>query len=81
MTLEEVHAFLTADKDDDRRRVLTTLAARLEQAEPDTALVPDRVQVLTMHGVKGLPPKSCSSPASKKPSCLANAATIPGPRP
>jgi DNA helicase-2/ATP-dependent DNA helicase PcrA len=53
-TLEEAHAFLTADKDDDRRRVLTGIAARLGEPEPDTTLVPDRVQVMTMHGAKGL---------------------------
>ena len=54
MTIEEAHQYLSADKDDDRRRVLTALAARLGEPEPDTALVPDRVQVLTMHSAKGL---------------------------
>jgi DNA helicase-2/ATP-dependent DNA helicase PcrA len=54
MTVEEAHAYLTADKDDDRRRILSTLAMRLGQDPSDTSLVPDRVQVLTMHGAKGL---------------------------
>lgn len=54
MTLQEAHAFLTADRDDDRRRVLRALAARLGEEELDTMLVPDRVRVLTMHGAKGL---------------------------
>jgi len=45
---------MTADKDDDRRRVLTGIATRLGEPEPNTTLVPDRVQVLTMHGAKGL---------------------------
>lgn len=54
MTLEEGHGYLTADKDDDRRRVLTTLAVRLGQDEPDMSLTPARVQIMTMHGAKGL---------------------------
>jgi hypothetical protein len=54
MTIEEAHLYLSADKDDDRRRVLTAYAARVGEPEPDTTLVPDRVQVLTMHGSKGL---------------------------
>jgi DNA helicase-2/ATP-dependent DNA helicase PcrA len=54
MTVEEAHLYLSADRDDDRRRVLSTFAARVGEPEPDTTLVPDRVQVLTMHGSKGL---------------------------
>ena len=54
MTLEEAYAYLSADRDDDRRKVLTALAARLGSSEPDLKLVPDRVQVLTMHSAKGL---------------------------
>jgi len=57
MTIEEAHLFLSATKDDDRVRVLTAMAARLEQPEPDTSLIPERVQVMTMHGVKGLSAK------------------------
>lgn len=54
MTLEEAHLYLAADKDDDRRAILRLLAVRLGLPEPDTSLVPDRVQVMTMHGAKGL---------------------------
>jgi DNA helicase II / ATP-dependent DNA helicase PcrA len=54
VTVTEAHAYLGAGKDDDRRRVLTAVARRLGEEEPDTSLVPDRVQVLTMHGAKGL---------------------------
>lgn len=54
MTLEEAQAYLSADRDVDRLRVLTTHASRIGAEEPDTSLVPDRVQVLTMHGAKGL---------------------------
>jgi DNA helicase-2/ATP-dependent DNA helicase PcrA len=57
MTIEEAHLFLSASKDDDRVRALTAMAARLEQPEPDTSLIPERVQVMTMHGVKGLSAK------------------------
>jgi ATP-dependent DNA helicase UvrD/PcrA len=53
MTIEEAHLYLGADKDEDRRRVFAVYAERIgEEADPE--LVPDRVQVLTMHGSKGL---------------------------
>jgi DNA helicase-2/ATP-dependent DNA helicase PcrA len=54
MTIEDAHMYLSADRDDDRRRVLSSYAARIGEPEPDTTLVPDRVQMLTMHGSKGL---------------------------
>ncbi len=57
MSIDEARLFLSASKDDDRVRVLTAMAARLEQPEPDTSLVPERVQVMTMHGAKGLSAK------------------------
>jgi DNA helicase-2/ATP-dependent DNA helicase PcrA len=57
MTIEEAYLFLSAGKDVDRVRVLTAMAARLEQPEPDTSLIPERVQVITMHGAKGLSAK------------------------
>jgi DNA helicase-2/ATP-dependent DNA helicase PcrA len=54
ITLDEVHQYLAADKDEDRRRILNAYYARTGEPEPDTSMVPDRVQVLTMHGSKGL---------------------------
>jgi hypothetical protein len=53
ISIEEAYLFLGASKDADRARVLTAMAARLEQPEPDMSLIPDRVQVITMHGAKG----------------------------
>lgn len=57
MTIEEAHLFLSARKDDDRVRALTAMATRLGRPEPDTSLIPERVQVMTMHGAKGLSAK------------------------
>jgi len=57
MTIEEAHLFLSARKDDDRVRALTAMATRLAQPDPDTSLIPERVQVMTMHGAKGLSAK------------------------
>ena len=57
ITIEEAQLFLSASKDDNRVRVLTAMAARLEQPEPDTSFIPERVQVMTMHGAKGLSAK------------------------
>jgi DNA helicase-2/ATP-dependent DNA helicase PcrA len=54
MTLQEAHSYLAARHDDDRRKVLEKLMQRLSLQEVDTSLVPDRIQVLTMHSAKGL---------------------------
>jgi len=54
ITLAETHAYLSADRDEDRRRILEAVADRLGRPEITTELVPERVQVMTMHGAKGL---------------------------
>ena len=54
MSLGDAQRFLAAGKDHERRRVLAEMAERVGQAEPEATLVPDRVQVMTMHGAKGL---------------------------
>ncbi len=54
ITLQEAHGYLSADRDDDRCRVLEAVAERLGRPELASELVPERVQVLTMHGAKGL---------------------------
>jgi superfamily I DNA/RNA helicase len=78
----------SAGKDVDRVRVLTAMAARLEQPEPNTSLIPERVQVITMHGAKGLSAKvvfipgleEASLPGEKRrayPGLVLEAARIP----
>jgi DNA helicase II / ATP-dependent DNA helicase PcrA len=47
--------------------VLRALAARLGADEPDTTLVPDRVQVLTMHSAKGLSAQVVFIPGLEEP--------------
>ena len=54
ITLREAHGYLSADRDEDRRRVLEAVAERLRRPEIAAELVPERVQVMTMHGAKGL---------------------------
>lgn len=54
LSIEETHQFLSARNDDDRRQVLSASAERLDREAPDTSLVPERVQVMTMHSAKGL---------------------------
>ena len=54
ITLREAHGYLSADRDEDRRRVLEAVAERLGRREIAAELVPERVQVMTMHGAKGL---------------------------
>jgi superfamily I DNA/RNA helicase len=54
ISLAETHEFLGASNDEDRRKVLDAVANRLGEAPPEDSLVPRRVQVLTMHGAKGL---------------------------
>lgn len=54
ITIRETHAYLSSDRDEDRRRVMEAVAERLGRPEIATELVPDRVQVMTMHGAKGL---------------------------
>jgi hypothetical protein len=75
MTIEEAHLFLSARNDDDRVRVLTAMATRLGQPEPDTSLIPERVQVMTMHGAKGLSAKVVFIPGSRTPRCQVRNAT------
>lgn len=54
ITIRETHAYLSSDRDEDRRRVMEAVAERLGRPETATELVPERVQVMTMHGAKGL---------------------------
>ena len=53
MNLEEVRNFLWADTDEQQARVLESVYERLEQ-EPPENLLPPKVRIMTMHGVKGL---------------------------
>jgi superfamily I DNA/RNA helicase len=53
MTLEELRNFLWADTDEQQARVLESVYERLNQ-EPPENLLPPKVRVMTMHGVKGL---------------------------
>jgi DNA helicase-2/ATP-dependent DNA helicase PcrA len=52
--LAETYLFMSAGNDEERRRALRAAGVRLGEEEPDMSLVPERVQVLTMHGAKGL---------------------------
>lgn len=54
MRLTEAHEFLGASNDEDRRRLLGAVADRVGEPTSAESLVPERVQVLTMHGAKGL---------------------------
>ena len=54
ITIRETQAYLSSDRDEDRRRVMEAVAERLGRPEIATELVPERVQVMTMHGAKGL---------------------------
>lgn len=40
MTVEEAHLYLSTAKDDERRGVQTTFAARIGEPEPDTTPYP-----------------------------------------
>jgi DNA helicase-2/ATP-dependent DNA helicase PcrA len=53
MTLEELRNFLWADTDEQQARVLESVYQRLNQ-EPPANLLPPKVRIMTMHGVKGL---------------------------
>jgi DNA helicase-2/ATP-dependent DNA helicase PcrA len=53
MTLEEIRNFLWADTDEQQARVLEAVYERLDQ-EPPANLLPQKVRIMTMHGVKGL---------------------------
>jgi DNA helicase-2/ATP-dependent DNA helicase PcrA len=53
MNLEEARNFLWADTDEQQARVLESVYERLEQ-EPPENLLPPKVRIMTMHGVKGL---------------------------
>ena len=53
MSLEEVRNFLWADTDEQQARVLESVYERLNQ-EPPANLLPPKVRIMTMHGVKGL---------------------------
>lgn len=54
MTLEELRDFLWADTDEQQMMLLQAVFARLGAAIPAGGLLPARVRVMTMHGVKGL---------------------------
>jgi hypothetical protein len=54
MQLGELRDFLWADNPARQERVLANVYQRLEQPVPEDHLLPSRVQVMTMHGAKGL---------------------------
>jgi len=53
-TLEELRDFLWADTDEQQAKLLQTVYTRLNLPFSPEELLPDRVRVMTMHGVKGL---------------------------
>jgi DNA helicase-2/ATP-dependent DNA helicase PcrA len=72
LTLEELRNFLSADTDEQQARILESMYERLDQQPPEN-LLPPRVRVMTMHGVKGL-----SGQVVFVPGCEDE--IIPGPR-
>jgi DNA helicase-2/ATP-dependent DNA helicase PcrA len=54
MSLVEVRDYLCADNDDQRASLLHTTYLRLGIPKPASVFVPPKVQIMTMHGAKGL---------------------------
>ena len=73
VSLKEVRDFVSATTDEQRRMVMEAAYARAEAALPDPSPVPDRVQVMTMHGAKGLAAKVVFIPGIEEQ-------LLPGPR-
>jgi superfamily I DNA/RNA helicase len=53
-TLEELRDWLWADTDEQQMSVLQAIYARLNQPVPNSAALPPRVRIMSMHGAKGL---------------------------
>jgi len=53
-TLEELRDWLWADTDEQQISVLQAIYARLNQPVPNSAALPPRVRIMSMHGAKGL---------------------------
>ncbi len=54
MNLAELRDFLWADNSAQQNRVLEKVYERLAEPQPEEHLLPPRIQVMTMHGAKGL---------------------------
>lgn len=63
MTLGEVRSYLSAGRDDDRRKVLDTYGLRIGEDVDTEELIPDRVRIMTMHSSKGLSARIVFIPA------------------
>lgn len=73
MTLKELLDFLWADTVEQESEILNTVYLRLNVPIPGSAVLPPKVRVMTMHGVKGLSAKVVFVPGLE-------AAVLPGPR-
>ena len=54
ITLAELYTYLSASTDEQRTNILEAVYQRLELPLPSEGLLPPRVRMMTMHGVKGL---------------------------
>jgi DNA helicase II / ATP-dependent DNA helicase PcrA len=54
ISLEELRDWMWADNDEQQSTVLAAVYQRLNQPIPQTALIPPRVRIMSMHGAKGL---------------------------